>query len=92
MPSRTKRLPRYTFLRPGKELGVDPTLLTHRQEEIARLVAQGLTNRQIASKLSISEHTVATHVAKILEELGIRLPLPNHRLGSRAADTSVSQR
>ena len=43
--------------------------LTRRQQEIAALVARGLTNRQIASELSISEHTVATHVAKILKKL-----------------------
>jgi DNA-binding NarL/FixJ family response regulator len=35
------------------------------------LVSHGLTNRQIASELSISEHTVATHIAKILKKLGL---------------------
>jgi DNA-binding CsgD family transcriptional regulator len=39
--------------------------------EIAALVAQGLTNRQIASELSISEHTVATHVGKILKKVDL---------------------
>jgi predicted ATPase/DNA-binding SARP family transcriptional activator/DNA-binding CsgD family transcriptional regulator len=48
-----------------------PTL-TPREQEIAALVAQGLTNRQIASELSISEHTAATHIAKILKKLGLR--------------------
>jgi len=32
-------------------------------------VARGMTNRQIASELSISEHTVATHVRSILKKL-----------------------
>jgi non-specific serine/threonine protein kinase len=45
--------------------------LTRREEEIAALVAQGLTNRQIASELSISEHTAATHVARILRKLDL---------------------
>jgi len=45
--------------------------LTRREEEIAALVARGLTNRRIASELSISEHTAATHVAKILKKLGL---------------------
>jgi DNA-binding CsgD family transcriptional regulator len=45
-------------------------VLTRREQGIAILVAQGLTNRQIASELSISEHTVATHVKKILRKLG----------------------
>ena len=43
--------------------------LTHREEEVAALVARGLTNRQIATELSVSKHTVANHVAKILRKL-----------------------
>ena len=45
--------------------------LTRREKEIAVTVARGLTNRQIASELVISEHTAATHVAKILKKLGL---------------------
>lgn len=45
-----------------------PTL-THREGEVAALVARGSTNRQIAQELSISEHTVANHVAKSLRKL-----------------------
>ncbi|HEX7170917.1 MAG TPA: BTAD domain-containing putative transcriptional regulator, partial [Rubrobacter sp.] len=45
--------------------------LTPRGEEVAMLVSRGLTNRQIAAELSISEHTVASHVAKILKRLGL---------------------
>jgi DNA-binding CsgD family transcriptional regulator len=39
---------------------------------VLRLVAQGLTSRQIASDLSISEHTAATHVRRILKKLGLQ--------------------
>ena len=46
-----------------------PVALTRREQEVAVLVACGLTNRQIASELSISEHTVANHVARILRKL-----------------------
>jgi DNA-binding NarL/FixJ family response regulator len=45
--------------------------LTRREKEVAALVARGLTNRQVASELSISEHTAATHVAKILKKLDL---------------------
>jgi predicted ATPase/DNA-binding CsgD family transcriptional regulator len=45
--------------------------LTRREREVAALVARGLTNRQIASELAISEHTVATHVGKIMRKLGL---------------------
>jgi serine/threonine-protein kinase PknK len=48
-----------------------PTL-SRREEEIAILVARGLTNRQIAAELSISEHTAATHVRRILKKLGLQ--------------------
>jgi len=45
--------------------------LIQREQEVALLVAQGLTNRQVAAKLVISEHTAATHVRKILKKLGL---------------------
>jgi predicted ATPase/DNA-binding SARP family transcriptional activator/DNA-binding CsgD family transcriptional regulator len=51
----------------------EPTeTLTPREQEIAVLVERGLTNRRIAEELVISEHTVATHVRKILKKLGLR--------------------
>ncbi len=46
--------------------------LTLRESEIADLIARGLTNREIASELSISERTVATHVGRILKKLNLR--------------------
>jgi predicted ATPase/DNA-binding SARP family transcriptional activator/DNA-binding CsgD family transcriptional regulator len=49
-----------------------PAVLTRRQAEIATLIARGLTSRQIAGELSISEHTVNTHVARILSRLDLR--------------------
>jgi predicted ATPase/DNA-binding SARP family transcriptional activator/DNA-binding CsgD family transcriptional regulator len=49
-----------------------PLDLTPREKEIAVLVAKELSNRQIASALMLSEHTVATHVRNILKKLGLR--------------------
>jgi predicted ATPase/DNA-binding SARP family transcriptional activator/DNA-binding CsgD family transcriptional regulator/Tfp pilus assembly protein PilF len=46
--------------------------LTPREQEIALLIARGLTNRQISTELSISERTAGNHVAKILKKLGLR--------------------
>jgi DNA-binding NarL/FixJ family response regulator len=43
--------------------------LTDRELEVLRLVAQGLTNREIAAQLYISENTVKNHVRNILEKL-----------------------
>jgi predicted ATPase/DNA-binding SARP family transcriptional activator/DNA-binding CsgD family transcriptional regulator/Flp pilus assembly protein TadD len=45
--------------------------LTLREREVSLLVQRGLTNRQIASELSISESTVQNHVHKILKKLGL---------------------
>ena len=49
-----------------------PDKLTRREREIATLAARGLTNRRIASTLSISEHTAATHIARILKKLKLQ--------------------
>ena len=46
--------------------------LTRREREVASLVGQGLTNRQIASEFMVSERTVDNHVANILKKLGLR--------------------
>ena len=45
--------------------------ITPREQEVAILVAKHLSNRQIASDLMLSEHTVATHVRHILKKLGL---------------------
>src|SRR5215203_5627364 len=58
----------------ARRLGRRPATLaplTPREEEVAVLVSRGLTNRQIASELFISEHTVATHITKILKRLAL---------------------
>ena len=52
--------------------GGHPCTLTPREEDVAVLVVRGLTNRQVASELSISEHTAATHVRRILKKLGLQ--------------------
>jgi len=46
--------------------------LTRREREIAGLVAQGLSTRQIAQELVISERTVDKHVANLLKKLNLR--------------------
>ena len=45
-----------------------PTL---REREVADLVAEGLTNRQIAVRLTLSERTVEVHIAKLFDKLGV---------------------
>ena len=51
---------------------VGPPSLTRREREVAALVAQGLTNREIAQRLFISERTAESHVEQIRSKLGFR--------------------
>lgn len=46
-------------------------LLTPREEQVVALVAEGLGNRQIASELNLSEHTIKKYLFRIFEKLGI---------------------
>ncbi|WP_431897675.1 response regulator transcription factor [Micromonospora haikouensis] len=60
------------LLAPTTEGGDLLTTLTPREREIAGLVADGLTNEQIAARLVISEKTTKTHVTRILRKFGVR--------------------
>jgi DNA-binding NarL/FixJ family response regulator len=57
-------------VRAGEDVSEDP--LTPREQQIVKLIAESHTNRQIAELLTISEKTVETHRANILEKLGMR--------------------
>jgi len=59
------------------------TALTPRELDVLKLVAQGLSNQDIARRLVLSEHTVHRHLANILRKLG---------LSSRAAAAAWSAR
>jgi DNA-binding NarL/FixJ family response regulator len=57
----------------GVEESMDslPEALTAREVEILRSLAEGLGNKEIASRLGISEHTVKFHVASVMGKLGV---------------------
>lgn len=48
------------------------SVLSDRETQVARLVASGASNREIAEKLSITERTVKAHLSAVFEKLGLR--------------------
>jgi DNA-binding NarL/FixJ family response regulator len=61
-------LERLKELSAKEEQSDDP--LSPREREVLALIARGLTNREIAEELTISEHTARNHVTSILDKLG----------------------
>lgn len=52
-------------------VGVPASLLSSREQEIAELVAQGLSNKEIGVTLGISHWTVSTHLRRVFAKLDI---------------------
>jgi DNA-binding NarL/FixJ family response regulator len=77
-PAVTRRLiSEFTRLRPVHQAQDDASsaalsALTPRETEVLRLVAEGLSNPEVARRLVVTEETVKTHVSRILAKLGLR--------------------
>ena len=54
------------------EVRLDSLGITPRELEILGLIAQGLSNREIAARIFVSENTVKTHSSRIFDKLGAR--------------------
>jgi DNA-binding NarL/FixJ family response regulator len=73
-PAVTRRLIREFAAQRPTPHGRTPTFrfLTPRETEVLRLLAEGLSNVEIADRLVITEETVKTHVSRMLSKLGLR--------------------
>jgi DNA-binding NarL/FixJ family response regulator len=73
-PAVTRRLiAEFARLRPRSTgIAVSLSALTPRETDVLRLIAEGLSNPELAARLVVSEETVKTHVSRILAKLGLR--------------------
>jgi non-specific serine/threonine protein kinase len=76
--------------KPAPVKSAPDTALTPRQLEIARLIADDLTNRQIAARLFLSERTVETHITNILNKLGLNSRIQLSRWIAELSETMRS--
>jgi DNA-binding NarL/FixJ family response regulator len=75
--------------RPGKGDGTGIETLTARELQVARLVADGKTNPQIAAELFLSQKTVETHIRNIFRKLDVASRVELARTVERADSTRV---
>jgi DNA-binding NarL/FixJ family response regulator len=61
-----------TLIRDFVERGEQPSQLTPREQEVVKLIAEAHTNKEIAEILHLSEKTVESHRANVLQKLGMR--------------------
>jgi DNA-binding NarL/FixJ family response regulator len=69
-PDITKKLIKQ-FVNPKSEAETTPEGLTPREMEVLQLIAQGLSNKELAKGLTISEKTVKTHLSSIYSKLNL---------------------
>ena len=63
-----------TAVRPGapEPAPVPSVALTRREQEILELIAAGLSTREMAERLGVSENTIKSHASRLFDKLGVR--------------------
>jgi len=62
------------FTKAPKQRKVDPTVenrMTKREGDVVRLAVEGLSNREIARELGLTEHTVKNYLFRVFDKLGV---------------------
>jgi DNA-binding NarL/FixJ family response regulator len=67
--------------------------LTKREEDVARLVAEGLSNREVSEQLRLSEHTIRNYLFRVFDKLGVanRVELVLHCLQERQTEPFANE-
>lgn len=71
LESMLRRDPALCFSPAESEAGNRAARLTHREQQVARLVRNGLSNKQIARDLALAQPTVKTHLLRMFRKLGV---------------------
>jgi DNA-binding NarL/FixJ family response regulator len=80
--------------RKGKRSSFDAVRMTNREREVVQLIAEGLSNKEIAKRLYLATDTVKGHVHNILEKLALhtRLEVASYAHAHRVNDTPQNRR
>jgi DNA-binding CsgD family transcriptional regulator len=71
LESKLCRKPALCLSQAGSEAADRAARLTHREQQVARLVRNGLSNKQIARDLALAQPTVKTHLLRMFRKLGV---------------------
>jgi two-component system, NarL family, response regulator LiaR len=75
-------VPAYAPFIPNQQKQADLSI-TRRELEVLELIARGMSNREIAAKLYVSENTVKTHSSRVFDKLGARRRTQAVQLGKQ---------
>jgi len=70
----------------SRAMAIDSVRMTTREREVVGLIGEGLSNKEIASRLNIATHTVKSHVRNVMEKLTLHTRLQIAAFSHRGAD------
>jgi len=70
----------------SRAMAIDAVRMTAREKEVVALIGEGLSNKEIASRLNIATHTVKSHVRNVMEKLALHTRLQIAAFSHKAAE------